>query len=69
MNIAITGVSRGLGKAMALGFAASGHNVIGCARSEDAISQLSAQLVDPHRFEAIDVSDANQVSEMGWPNS
>jgi NAD(P)-dependent dehydrogenase (short-subunit alcohol dehydrogenase family) len=34
-RIVITGVNRGLGRALVDGFVARGHVVFGCARSED----------------------------------
>ena len=54
--IVITGVSRGIGRAMAVGFAASGCTVCGCARSKKAISQLNQQLGVPHQFDVVDVA-------------
>jgi len=39
-NIFITGVSRGLGRALAEFYIATGHRVFGCARSEAAILEL-----------------------------
>ena len=59
--ILITGASRGLGKAMAKGFAMAGHTVAGCARSPDAIAELENQLGPAHRFDVVDVSDHQQV--------
>ncbi len=60
-RIVLTGVSRGLGQAMAAGFIASGHVVCGCARSETAIAQLRHRWPGPHRFDAVDVADDDQV--------
>ncbi|MDY7019856.1 MAG: SDR family NAD(P)-dependent oxidoreductase, partial [Cyanobacteriota bacterium] len=39
-TIAITGVSRGLGRAMTEDFIELGHTIIGCARSPQAIQEL-----------------------------
>ncbi|HEX3870368.1 MAG TPA: SDR family NAD(P)-dependent oxidoreductase [Pirellulales bacterium] len=62
-QIIITGVSRGLGRAMAEGFIQRGHTVHGCARDATAIEALRAQFPAPHTFTAIDVSrDADVAS-------
>ncbi len=74
--ILITGVSRGLGRAMTEGFAARGHRVIGCARSVAAMAELQEQLGEPHHFSAVDVSNDDEVadfaqstlSEIGTPD-
>jgi NAD(P)-dependent dehydrogenase (short-subunit alcohol dehydrogenase family) len=42
--VVITGASRGLGRAMALGFAARGCRVVGCARSAEALASLAVEL-------------------------
>ena len=55
-RIVITGVSRGLGRAMVEGFIARGHVVCGCARSADAVAGLSRQFPTPHDFAVVDVS-------------
>jgi NAD(P)-dependent dehydrogenase (short-subunit alcohol dehydrogenase family) len=60
--IVITGVSRGLGLAMAEQFIERGHTVLGCARSQDMIQQLAQRFGQPHRFAAVDVSDSQQVN-------
>ena len=39
--VLITGVSRGLGRAMAEGFIARGHRVRGCGRDPEAIAELN----------------------------
>jgi len=64
--IVITGVSRGLGRAMAEGFAQRGHTVLGCARSTEAIATLRQTLGSPHDFEAVDVANEAQVE--AWAN-
>jgi NAD(P)-dependent dehydrogenase (short-subunit alcohol dehydrogenase family) len=62
MIIVISGVSRGLGLAMVEGLIASGHTVLGCARSKAAIAQLQKRWKSPHAFEAVDVADDSQVA-------
>lgn len=56
-HVLITGVSRGLGHAMAEEFARRGHVVVGCGRSRRPIEALQARLGAPHRFDVIDVAD------------
>ena len=63
MLIAITGVSRGLGEAMARGFAGLGHRVVGCARSKEALASLQKELGSPHQFDALDVAEEVQVEQ------
>ncbi|KAL2477598.1 NADPH-dependent pterin aldehyde reductase [Forsythia ovata] len=43
-TVLITGVSRGLGKSLALELAKLGHTVIGCSRSQDKLSALQSEL-------------------------
>lgn len=59
--VLITGCSRGLGRAMAEGFVARGDTVAGCARSAEAIEELSAKHGEPHFFKAVDVIDESEV--------
>jgi NAD(P)-dependent dehydrogenase (short-subunit alcohol dehydrogenase family) len=59
--VAITGVTKGLGRAMAAEFARLGHVVLGCGRSTDAIEELRRDLGPPHEFEAVDVTVEDQV--------
>jgi NAD(P)-dependent dehydrogenase (short-subunit alcohol dehydrogenase family) len=61
-KILITGVSRGLGRAMAEEFIRLGHTVIGCGRSEKAVAELKNQFAPPHDFAAVDVSSDEQVA-------
>jgi NAD(P)-dependent dehydrogenase (short-subunit alcohol dehydrogenase family) len=61
-RIVITGVSRGLGRALVEGFAARGHVVAGCARSVQAVEELRRQFGRPHRFDVVDVAQENQVA-------
>jgi NAD(P)-dependent dehydrogenase (short-subunit alcohol dehydrogenase family) len=60
-RIVLTGVSRGLGLAMARGFAELGHTVYGCARSEAGLRELRKQYAEPHRFDRVDVADDDAV--------
>ena len=55
--ILITGVSRGLGRAMAEGFIARGHHVLGCARNQATVTELNQEFGEPHHFSAVDVSN------------
>ena len=59
--IVITGVSRGLGKAMTEKFIQLGHTVLGCARSPETVQKLNQQFGSPHSFAAVDVADEEQV--------
>lgn len=60
-RIVITGATRGLGRALAEGFARLGHTVIGCGRDAGAIEVLRAALGAPHDFEAVDVAREDRV--------
>ncbi len=62
MRIVITGVSRGLGRALVDGFIAAGHTVLGCARSADAIAQLAKTYPESHSFAVVDVRDDSAVA-------
>lgn len=55
-RIVISGVSRGLGRALVDGLIARGHTVLGCARSTAAVAELSGRFPSPHDFAAVDVS-------------
>ena len=61
-TILITGVTRGLGRAMAGEFIRLGHTVVGCARSEKEIAPLQRQFSLPSRFSTVDVSSDEQVA-------
>ncbi|MGB7412593.1 MAG: SDR family oxidoreductase [Thermosynechococcaceae cyanobacterium] len=60
-TIVVTGVTKGLGRALVQGFIDSGHTVLGCGRSGAAIADLSQQYDAPHYFAVVDVADASQV--------
>jgi len=60
--IIISGVSRGLGRAMALGFHELGHIVVGCARSESSLSTLVKETGCPENYTVVDVTEFEQVN-------
>ncbi len=62
MKIVLTGVTRGLGRALALEFIRLGHTVIGCGRSGDAIFDLRMDHHAPHDFSVVDVALDNKVA-------
>ena len=59
--IVITGVTRGLGRAMAEKFIALGHTVLGCGRNQEVIEQLRQKCTKRHDFEVVDVTSDEQV--------
>jgi NAD(P)-dependent dehydrogenase (short-subunit alcohol dehydrogenase family) len=59
--VVITGVTRGLGRAMAEEFARLGHTVVGCGRSQKEVAQLQSGLGKPHDFALVDVAADDQV--------
>ncbi|HVU27039.1 MAG TPA: SDR family NAD(P)-dependent oxidoreductase [Verrucomicrobiae bacterium] len=61
-TILITGVSRGLGRALTEEFIRLGHTIVGCGRSEKEIAQLQKQFPSPHDFSVVNVADDPQVS-------
>ncbi|HTQ49335.1 MAG TPA: SDR family oxidoreductase [Candidatus Acidoferrales bacterium] len=60
--ILITGVTRGLGRALAEEFIRLGHALVGCGRSERGIDQLQKQFAAPNDFAAVNVADDSQVA-------
>ena len=65
-TIVITGVSKGLGRALTEKFISLGHRVIGCSRSVSAIADLQNKYPQ-HHFTAVNVADEQQVQN--WINS
>ncbi len=62
MKILLTGVTRGLGRALLEEFIRLGHTVIGCGRSGDAIFELRMAHQAPHDFSVVDVALDNKVA-------
>ncbi len=62
MHIVITGVTRGLGRALAEWCIAQGHTVSGCGRSGMEIFNLRADHPEPHNFDAVDVTEPVKVT-------
>lgn len=59
-QVVITGVSRGLGRALAEALIAAGHRVAGCARGAEAVATLAQQYPDQH-FTVVDIGDGAAV--------
>lgn len=63
-HVVITGVSRGLGKELALGFAKLGWSVSGYARSAQGVRGLANEISgEKHLLRAVDVLDKSGVAE------
>lgn len=60
-RILITGVTRGLGRALAEWYISNGHTVIGCGRSAEVLN-LRFAYPAPHDFTALDVAEENRVA-------
>jgi NAD(P)-dependent dehydrogenase (short-subunit alcohol dehydrogenase family) len=60
-RILLTGVTRGLGRALAEQFIALGHTILGCGRSAEELAQLRQRFGSPHNFAAVDVARSEQV--------
>ncbi len=61
MLILITGVTKGLGRALAEWYMANGHTVVGCGRSAE-ILEMRFTYPAPHDFAVVDVTDENKVA-------
>lgn len=59
--VVITGVTRGLGWAMAEEFIGLGHVVAGCGRSAQRLEALRGAFSSPHAFDRVDVSSDSEV--------
>ncbi|EGG90713.1 hypothetical protein HMPREF0491_00584 [Lachnospiraceae oral taxon 107 str. F0167] len=67
MNILITGISRGIGKAIALEFAKNKYNIIGCAKSDfnglsDTKNLVTSYGVDSY-IELCDISNEEEIKK------
>jgi len=59
--VVITGVTRGLGRAMLDEFAKLGHTVNGCGRSKKRIAELQRKYASPHHFSVVNVASDGEV--------
>lgn len=59
--VVITGVSRGLGRAMIEEFVLAGHQVLGCVQTPESAAELQARFGAPHDFAVVDVTEEDQV--------
>ncbi len=62
-HVVITGASRGLGRAMATGFASDGWSVSGCGTDADALQSLAVELGSEHLMQVCDVTDPVSVEK------
>lgn len=62
-TILITGVTKGLGRAMVDRCIEAGHTVWGCGRSATEVAALGKRYPAPHRFTGLDVSDDAAVAQ------
>jgi NAD(P)-dependent dehydrogenase (short-subunit alcohol dehydrogenase family) len=62
--VLVTGVTRGLGRAMAEKLIGLGHTVLGCGRNRQLIEELRRQYPKRHDFDVVDVANDEQVE--GW---
>ena len=61
--VVITGVGRGLGRAMAREFVAQGHTVAGCSRNKKKLLALGKDLGDSNIFSQVNVADDFSVQQ------
>ncbi len=62
-HIVITGVTRGLGRALVDRFIEAGHAVSGCGRSGMGISDLAKSHPAPNDFSSLDINDESDVTK------
>jgi NAD(P)-dependent dehydrogenase (short-subunit alcohol dehydrogenase family) len=61
-RIVLTGVTRGLGLALAAEFVDRGQTLVGCGTSAASIDKLRERWPAPHRFDVVDVSNDSAVA-------
>jgi len=61
-HVVVTGVSRGLGRAMAMGFAADGWKVSGCGTDAAALKALADEVGPNHLVQTCDVTNSAAVA-------
>ena len=66
-SIVITGVTKGLGKALANEYIQQGHHVIGCGRDAESMKSLSINYEGKADFHVVDISSYGQVQK--WSNT
>ncbi|MDX6765574.1 MAG: SDR family NAD(P)-dependent oxidoreductase [Candidatus Methylacidiphilales bacterium] len=60
--IALTGATRGCGRALVDFFAGEGHTVLGCGRDARALAALSEAHPTPHDFMAVDLREESSIT-------
>ncbi len=60
-TVCISGVSKGLGRALSIEFDQRGWQVSGCARTTSALVELGSQLSNPHFFQEVDITNLEGV--------
>lgn len=62
-TIVLTGVTRGLGRAMCEKFVELGHSVAGCGRRKSELQRLQKEFKPPHKFSELDIRDDARVKK------
>ena len=62
--VLITGVTKGLGRALVDKFAKNGYTIAGCGRTLDKIIELKSLYPEPHSFTEIDITNYDMV--LNW---
>jgi short-subunit dehydrogenase len=70
MNVIITGATKGMGRAIATQFAAAGHDIVACARSEKDLADMKNEFLSSFpntsiAVRVVDTGDAEQVKSFG----
>lgn len=64
MNILITGATSGIGKQVALDYAAAGHHVVACGRNQESLDSLVAQYPANIAGQRLDVTDVETTQQV-----